>query len=42
MYQFIPLHSCDYLNKIPIKKNEATDKAVAEIKPDTEQTMKLE
>ena len=25
MYQLIPLHSCDYLNKIPIKENVATD-----------------
>ena len=25
MYQLIPLHSCDYLNKILIKTNVATD-----------------
>ena len=25
MYQFIPLHSCDYLEKISIKINVATD-----------------
>ena len=25
MYQLIPLHSCDYLNKISIKANLATD-----------------
>ena len=25
MYQFIPLHSCDYLKKITIKENVATD-----------------
>ena len=25
MYQLIPLHSCDYLNKISIKTNVATD-----------------
>ena len=25
-YQFIPLHSCDYLYKISIKINVATDK----------------
>ena len=24
-YQFILLHSCDYLKKVPIKINEATD-----------------
>ena len=26
MYQFIPLHSCDYLKKISIKINVETDK----------------
>ena len=26
MYQFIPLHSCDYLKKISIKTNVITDK----------------
>ena len=25
MYQLIPLHSCDYLNRISIKTNVATD-----------------
>ena len=25
MYQLIPLHSCDYLNKTSIKTNVATD-----------------
>ena len=25
MYQLIPLHSCDYLNKISIKTNVATN-----------------
>ena len=25
MYQFIPLHSCDYLKKNSIKTNVATD-----------------
>ena len=25
MYQLIPLHSCDYLDKISIKTNVATD-----------------
>ena len=25
MYKLIPLHSCDYLNKISIKKNMATN-----------------
>ena len=25
MYQLFPLHSCDYLNKISIKTNVATD-----------------
>ena len=25
MYQFIPLHSCDYLKNISIKINMATD-----------------
>ena len=25
MYQIIPLHSCDYLNKTSIKTNLATD-----------------
>ena len=42
MYQFIPLHSCDYLKKISIKINVATDKGKAKMKSDTEQTMKLE
>ena len=26
MYQFIPLHSCDYLCEISLKANVATDK----------------
>ena len=26
MYQIIPLHSCDYLKKVSIKINVATDK----------------
>ena len=42
MYQFILLHSCNYLKKISIKMNMATDEAIAEMKSDTEQIMKLE
>ena len=42
MYQFIQLHSCDYLKKISIKINLVTEKSKAEMKSDTEQTMKLE
>ena len=42
MYQIIPLHSRDYLKKTSIKINVATDKAIAEMKSNTEQTMKLE
>ena len=42
MYQLIPLHSCDYLQKTSIKINVATDEGkTAEIKCDTEQMMKL-
>ena len=44
MYQLIPLHSCDYLKKILIKINVATDKGNkkrAKMKYDSEQTMKL-
>ena len=41
MYQFIPLHSCDYLYKILIKINVATDES-AKMKSDTEQKMKWE
>ena len=41
MYQFIPLHSCDYLNKIRIKTNVATDEGNSWNESDTEQTMKL-
>ena len=41
MYQFIPLHSYDYLKKILIKIHVATDEGKAEMKSDTEQTMKL-
>ena len=42
MYQFIPLHSCDYLKKISIKTKVATDEGKAEMKSDTEQMIKLE
>ena len=42
MYQFIPLHSCDYLNKVSIKQTRRLTKAIAKMKSDTEQTMKLE
>ena len=41
MYQFIPLHSCDYLKKISIKINVATDEGKAEMKSDSEKMMKL-
>ena len=27
MYQFIPLHSCDYFKKVSIKINVATDES---------------
>ena len=38
MYQVIPLHSCDYLNKLSIKnKTWRLTKAKAEMKSDTEQ-----
>ena len=30
MYQFIPLHSCDYLKKISIKTNVTTDKGTSQ------------
>ena len=33
---------CDYLKKIPININWRLTKAIAEMKLDTEQTMKLE
>ena len=42
MYRLITLHSCDYLNKISIKQTWRLTKAIAEMKCDTEQTMKLE
>ena len=42
MYQFIPLHACDYLKKVSIKIKVATDKDKAEMISHTEQTMKLE
>ena len=29
MYQFIPLHSCDYLKKNSIKTNMATDEGIS-------------
>ena len=32
MYQLIPLHLCDYLCKISIKINVATDEAVEAMK----------
>ena len=35
---FIPLQSCDFLRKIPIKINIANDKDNSQNKPDTEQT----
>ena len=41
MYQLIPLHSCDYLNKNSMKTWRLA-KAIAEMKCDAEQTMKLE
>ena len=36
MYQDIPLHSCDYFNKLSIKINVATDEGKTEMKSDTE------
>ena len=42
MYQFILLDSCDYLKKISIKINVVIDEGKAEMKSNTEQTMKLE
>ena len=42
MYQLIPLHSCDYLQKTSIKINVTTDRHTAEMKYDTEQRMQLE
>ena len=38
----MPLHSCDYLDKNSIKQTWRLTKAIAEMKCDTEQTMKLE
>ena len=38
MYQVIPLQSCDYLYKVSIKINVATDEKIAKMKSDTEQT----
>ena len=29
-YQFIPLHSCDYLKKVSIKINVATDEVTSQ------------
>ena len=42
IYQFIPLHSYDYLKKISIKETWRLTKATAEMKDDSEETMKLE
>ena len=42
LFYFIPLYSCDYLKKSSIKINVATDEVKAEMKSDTEQTMKFE
>lgn len=42
MYQFIAVHSRDYLKKLWIKINGFTDKKIAKIKSDTEQRMKLD
>ena len=42
MYQFIVVHSRDYLKKLLIKINGFTDKKIAKIKSDTEQSMKLD
>ena len=42
MYQLIPLHSCDYLKKISIQINVATEEGNIRNEMDTEQTMKLE
>ena len=42
MYQLIPLHSCDYFNKISIKRNVATGEDNSLSESDTEQRMKLE
>ena len=43
MYQLIPLHSCDFLQKTSIKIDVATDKGkTAGKKCDFEQTVKLE
>ena len=41
MYQFIPLHSCDYLKKISIKTNVATDEGKAKMKSEPEQMMTM-
>ena len=42
MYQFIPLDSCKCFKKISIEINVANDEGKAEMKSDTEQTMKSE
>ena len=42
MYQFIAVHSRDYLKKLSIKINGFTDKKITKIKLDTEQRMKLD
>ena len=42
MYQLTPLHSCDYLKKISIQINVATEEGNIRNEMDTEQTMKLE
>ena len=42
MYQLIPLHSCDYPQKISISKRGDWERQTAEMKCDNEQTMKLE
>ena len=41
MYQFIPLHSSDFLKKISIKINFATDESNSRNKIDIKQTMKM-
>ena len=41
MYQFIPLHSSDFLRKISIKINFATDESNSRNKIDIKQTMKM-
>ena len=42
MYQFIPLHSFDFLNKVSLNINVVTNEGNTRNESDTEQRIKLE